>query len=68
MDINGVGTREGRDKRKGLGSTGNQFNVFKMRDQVLMFTKADNSTWTGDVWLICLPESMVRGMELMSSK
>ena len=33
--------------------------VFKIRDRVLMFTKAANRNWIGEVWRICLPESMV---------
>ena len=33
--------------------------VFKMREGVLMFTKAANENWMGEVWQICLPESMV---------
>ena len=33
--------------------------VYKMKDGVLMFTKAANRNWIGEVWLICLPESMV---------
>ena len=32
---------------------------FKMRDEVLMFTKAANRNRMGEVWWICLPESMV---------
>ena len=32
---------------------------FKMRDRVLMFTKAANRNRVGDVWWICFPESMV---------
>ena len=30
--------------------------VFKMRDRVLMFTKAANSNLIGEVWRKCLPE------------
>ena len=33
--------------------------VFKMKDGILMFTKAANRNRIGDVWQICLPESMV---------
>ena len=33
--------------------------VFKMREGVLMFTKATNWNKTGDVWRICLPESLM---------
>ena len=33
--------------------------VFKLREGVLIFTKAANRNWIGEVWLICLPESMV---------
>ena len=33
--------------------------VFKMRDWVLMFTKAANRNLKGEVWQICLLESMV---------
>ena len=33
--------------------------VFKMKDGLLMFTKAANMTRIGEVWRICLPESMV---------
>ena len=33
--------------------------VFKMRDGVLIFTKAANRNQVGKVWWICLPESMV---------
>ena len=34
--------------------------VFKMKDGVLMFTKAVNKGRPGKVWQICLPESMVK--------
>ena len=34
--------------------------VFKMKDGVLMFTKAANKNPIGEVWRICLPESMVK--------
>ena len=34
--------------------------VLKMKDGVLMFTKAANKYWIGEVWQICLPESMVK--------
>ena len=34
--------------------------VFKMKDGVLMFTKAANRNWIREVWLICLPESMLK--------
>ena len=34
--------------------------VFKMKDGVLMFTKAANRNRIGEVWWICLPGSMVR--------
>ena len=33
--------------------------VFKMKDRVLMFTKPANWKRIGEVWQICLPESMV---------
>ena len=33
--------------------------VFKMKSGVLMFTKAANKNQIGEVWRICLPESMV---------
>ena len=34
--------------------------MFKMKDGVLIFTKAANRNWIGEVWRICLPESMVK--------
>ena len=34
--------------------------VFKMKDGVLMFTKAANKNQIGEVWQICLLESMVK--------
>ena len=34
--------------------------VFKMKDGVLMFTKAANRNQTGEVGQICLPASMVK--------
>ena len=34
-------------------------DAFKMRDRVLMFTKAANRNWIRDVWRICLPEAMM---------
>ena len=34
--------------------------VFKMKDGVLMFTKAANRNWIREVWRICLLESMVK--------
>ena len=34
--------------------------VFKMKDGVLMFTKAANKNPMGEVWQIGLPESMVK--------
>ena len=34
--------------------------VFKMKDRVLMFTKAANKNWIREVWRIWLPESMVK--------
>ena len=34
--------------------------VFKMKDGVLMFTKAANRNQVGEVWWICILESMVR--------
>ena len=34
--------------------------VFKMKDGVLMFTKAANRNRIGEVWRICIPGSMVR--------
>ena len=33
--------------------------MFKMREGVLMFTKAANWNRTGEVWRICLPEFLV---------
>ena len=33
--------------------------VFKMKDGLLMFTKAANRNWIGEVWWTCPPESMV---------
>ena len=33
--------------------------VFKMKDGVLMFTKAANRNGIREVWQICLPKSMV---------
>ena len=33
--------------------------VFKMKDRVMMFTKAANKNWIREVWQICLLESMV---------
>ena len=33
--------------------------VFKIKDKVFMFTKAANRNRIGEVWQICLPESMV---------
>ena len=33
--------------------------IFKMKDEVLMFTKAANKNQIGEVLRICLPESMV---------
>ena len=33
--------------------------VFKMKDGVLIFTKAADRNPIGEVWRICLPESMV---------
>ena len=33
--------------------------VFRMKDRVLMFTKAANRNQIGEVWPICLLESMV---------
>ena len=33
--------------------------VFKMKDGVLMFTKTANRNRVGEVWRICLPESMI---------
>ena len=33
--------------------------VLKMREGVLMFTKTANRNWMGELWQICLPESMV---------
>ena len=33
--------------------------MFKMWEGVVMFTKATNRNKTGDVWQVCLPESMV---------
>ena len=34
--------------------------VFKMKDRLLMFTKATNRNRIREVWQICLPESMVK--------
>ena len=34
--------------------------VFKMKDGVLMFTKAANRNHVVEVWGICLPESMIK--------
>ena len=34
--------------------------VFKMKDKLLIFTKAANKNQRGEVWRICLPESMVK--------
>ena len=34
--------------------------VFKMKDGVLMFTKAADRNLVVEVWRICLPESMIR--------
>ena len=34
--------------------------VFKMKDGVLMFTKAANKNRMREVWRICLPKSMVK--------
>ena len=34
--------------------------VFKMKDGVLMFTRAANKNRIREVWWICLPESMVK--------
>ena len=34
--------------------------VFTMKDGVLMFTMAANKNQKGEVWRICLPESMIR--------
>ena len=34
--------------------------VLKMKDLVLMFTKAANRNWIREVWQICLPEAMVK--------
>ena len=33
--------------------------IFKMKDEVLMFTKAANKNWRGEVWRICVPEFMI---------
>ena len=33
--------------------------VFKIKEGVIMFTKAANKNRIGEVWRICLPESMV---------
>ena len=33
--------------------------MFKIREMVLMFTKANNRNRTGDEWRICLLESLV---------
>ena len=42
--------------------------VLKMRDGVLMFTKAANRNWMGEVWQIPeqIPESMVEVWSLSS--
>ena len=44
--------------------------VFKIKDRVLMVTKAGNRNRIREVWWICLPESMVREvcMESLSSE
>ena len=34
--------------------------VFKIKDRVLMFSKATNRNPSGELWRICLPESMVK--------
>ena len=34
--------------------------VFHMKDKVLLLTKAANKNLIGEVWQICLPESMVK--------
>ena len=34
--------------------------VFKMKDRMLMFTKAANKNQIREVWLICLPKSIVK--------
>ena len=36
------------------------WKIFKMKDRVLMFTKAANKDWIGEVWGIWLLESTVR--------
>ena len=33
--------------------------VFKMKDRILVLTQAAKKNWIGEVWRICLPESMV---------
>ena len=56
------------EKRETIGKarevlvTGSMFDpaLFKMKDGVLVFTKAANENWKGKVWRICLLESMVK--------
>ena len=53
---------ETRGKQREVLVACSMFNpeVFKMKDKVLMFTKAANKNQMGEVWQICLPESMVK--------
>ena len=53
--------KETRGKAREVLVASSMFNpeVFKMEDGVLMFTKAANRNRIGEVWRICLPESMV---------
>ena len=57
---------ETRGKAMEVLVAGSMFDpaLFKMKDGVLMFTKAANKNRIGEVWQICLPESMV--MEVWS--
>ena len=41
--------------------------VFKMKDGVLMFTKAGNKNWIREVWQKCLLKSMVEEVWKQSS-
>ena len=53
---------ETRGKAREVLVVHSMFNpeVFKMKDEVLMLTKAANRNLIGEVWPICLPGSMVR--------
>ena len=54
--------RETKGKAREVLVEGSMFNpeVFKMKDSVLMFTKAANRNRIVEVRRICLPESMVK--------